>query len=153
MGPLRPNTTPVDFFQIWLCQFPYVSVRAPYGTLADHARALYGSRWMWKTVKIPVRGLYDARTGIARSTRGVLEIIKPNRMYTAMWSHTRPVACCDHETSTDVKFLQAVHSTLRARNRVGDKNRTGPVVGCDWGIIWAQIKENIKALRHWPLWG
>ena len=36
-GPVRPNTTPVrDFCRSWLCQFPYMSMRAPYGTLAGH---------------------------------------------------------------------------------------------------------------------
>ena len=33
-----------------------------------------------------------------------------------------------------------IHSALRTRNRTGYKNRTGPMVGCDWGIrrriIW-----------------
>ena len=78
-GP--PNTTPVwDFCPFWVCQFPYVSVRAPYGTLAGHARAPYGARHgrIWKTLKIPVRGPYDARTGIAWGTRGVWRIIQPN---------------------------------------------------------------------------
>ena len=51
---------------------------------------------------------------------------------------TGPVAWCDHGNSTDVKFLRVLHSVLRARNRTGDKNRTGPVVGCDWGM------------RHYP---
>ena len=134
-GPARQNTTPVrDFCQFWLCQFPCVSVRAPYGTLAGPARAPYGSRRIWKTLKIPVRGPYDARTGTARGTRGVMRIIQPNHQYTAVSSRTGPLAWCDHENSTDVKFLRALHSALRARNRTGDKNRTGPVVGCDWGI-------------------
>ena len=43
---------------------------------------------------------------------------------------TGPVAWRDHENSTGVKFLRA----LRARNRTGAKNRSGPVVGCDRGI-------------------
>ena len=43
------------------------------------------------------------------------------------------VAWCDHGNSTGVKFLRVLHSALRARNRTGAKNRTGPVVGCDWG--------------------
>ena len=51
-GPVRPNTTPVwDFCQLWLCQFPYVSVRAP-----------YGYRRIWKTLNIPVRGPCGHRT-------------------------------------------------------------------------------------------
>ena len=104
-----------------------------------------------------MRGPYDARTGIARGTHGVLRIIQPNHNYTAVSSRTEPVAWCDHENSTDVKFLRPLHSALRARNRTGDKNRTRSVVGCDWGItetlIQGQIKENIKAPRHWPLCG
>ena len=131
--PVRPNTTPVrDFCQSWLCQFPYVSViRAPYGTLAGHARAPYGSRRIWKTLKIPVRGPYDARTGIARCSRGVLRIIQPNHKYAEVSSRTGTLAWCDHGNSTDEKFLRGLHSALRARIRTGDKNRTGSVVGCD----------------------
>ena len=52
-----------EFCQLWLCQFHYVSVRAPHGTLAGHARGPYGSRRIWKTLKIPVGGLHDAGTG------------------------------------------------------------------------------------------
>ena len=130
--PVQQNTTPVrDFCQYWLCQFPCVSVRAPNGTLVGLARAPYGSRRKWKTLKIPVRG---AHKGTVRGTRGVMRIIQPNHKYTAVSSRTGPVAWCDHENSTEVKFLRALHSALRARNRTGDKNRTGPVVGCDWGI-------------------
>ena len=71
-GPVRPNMMPVrDFykFQILsliyseLCQFSYVFVRVPYGTLADHARAPYGSRGIWKTLDFSVRGPYNAHTG------------------------------------------------------------------------------------------
>ena len=36
-----------------------------------------------------------------------------------------PVAWCDQGDSTDVKFLRALHSDLRARNRTGDKNCMG----------------------------
>ena len=32
------------------------------------------------------------------------------------------------------KIPTGLHSALQARNRTGDKNRMGPVVGCDWGI-------------------
>ena len=39
-SPVRPNTTTVwDFCQFWLCQFPYLSVRVPYDTLAGPVRA------------------------------------------------------------------------------------------------------------------
>ena len=86
-----------------------------------------------------MRGPYDARTGVARGTRGVLRIIRPNHKCTAVSSRTGPVVWCDHENSTDVKFLRALHSALRARNRTDDKNRTGPVVGSDWGIILKQV--------------
>ena len=144
-GPVRPNTTSVrDFCQLRLCKFPYISVRAPFGTLAGHARAPYGFRGIWKTLKIPVRGPYVAHTGIARGTRGFLRIIQPNRKYADAASRTGPVAWCDHGNSTNVKFLRALHSALRARNRTGDKNRTGPVVGCDWGII---TRVNIIRMR------
>ena len=76
---------------------------------------------------------YDAHTGIARDTRGFLRIIQPNHKYVDVSSRTGPVAWCDHGNSTDVIFPRVRHSALRARNRTGDKNRTGLVVGCDWG--------------------
>ena len=67
-GP--PNTTPVwDFCPFWVCQFPYVSIRAPYGTLAGHARAPYGARHGRICENIedsragPVRCPYGHRTG------------------------------------------------------------------------------------------
>ena len=41
-------------------------------------------------------------------------------------SFTGPVAWGDHEYSNGVKFLPVLHSALRARNRTGAKNRTGP---------------------------
>ena len=134
-GPVRPNTTPVqDFCQFWLCKFHYVSVRLSYDTLVGPTRAPYGSLRMWKTLKIPVRGPHDAHTGIALGTRGVLSIIRPNHKCIAVSNRTGSVAWCDHENSTDVKLLRALHSSLRTRNRTGDKNRTGPVVRCDWGM-------------------
>ena len=36
--------------------------------------------------------------------------------------------------------------TLWARNRTGDTNRTGPVVGCDWGMIYNlfQITDSLE---------
>ena len=86
---------------------------------------------------------YDARTGIARGTRGVMPIIQPNHKYTAVSSRTGPVDWCDHENSTDVKFLRGLHSALRAINRMGDKNRTGPMVGCDWGISRWTFQEKM----------
>ena len=90
---------------------------------------------------------YGARTIPARGTRGVMRIIQPNHQYTAVSSRTGPLAWCDHENSTDVKFLRALHSALRARNRTGDKNRTGPVVGCDWGIRRGSLLF-FKVIRH-----
>ena len=87
--PVRPNTTPVrDFCLSWLWQFPYVSVRAPHGILTGHARDPYGSRRIWKTLKIPVRVPYDARAVIARGTRGVRWIIQPNHKYADVSSRT-----------------------------------------------------------------
>ena len=68
-----------------------------------------------------MRGPHVARTGIARGPWGVLWIIRWNHQRTAMLSYTGPVAWCDHENSTGVKFLRALHSTLRARNRTGAK--------------------------------
>ena len=120
--------------QFWLYQFPYVSIRVWYGTLAGPARAPHGSCRIWKTLKIPLRGPYNPHMGIVQGTSGVLRIIRPNHKCTAVWSRAGPVAWCDHENSTDVKFLRVLHSPLWARNHRGDKNRTGPVVGCDWGI-------------------
>ena len=81
------------------------------------------------------------RTGIARGTRGVVRIIQPNPKYAAVSSRTGPVAWCDHGNSTDKKFLRVLHSALRARNRTGEKNRTGPVVGCGWGITYQGWKS------------
>ena len=138
-----------DFCQLWLCQFHYVSVRAPHGTLAGHAQGPYGSHRIWKTLKIPVRGPHDARTGIARGTRGVLRIFQPNHKYADVSSHTGPVAWCDQGNSTDVKFLWALHSALRARNRMGDKIRTGPVVGCDWGITGVNWANSLYLAQLW----
>ena len=40
------------------------------------------------------------------------------------------IAWCDHQDSTSVKCLQALHSALRKINRKGVKNLTGPLVGC-----------------------
>ena len=75
-GPIQPNTTPVwECCKFWLCQFSYLSVRVPYGTLVGPARAAYGSRRIWKTLDIAARGPYDARVGIARSPCGVLSFI------------------------------------------------------------------------------
>ena len=128
-----------DFCQFWLCQFPYVSIRALYGTLVDHAQSLYGSHRKWKASKIPMRGPYDARMGIARGTRWVLWIIHPNHKYTAVSSRMGPVAWNDHENSTHIKFLQALHSALRARNRMGDRNCTGP---------WLDVTEALAVLVY-----
>ena len=67
-GPVRPNTKPVrDFCQLWLCQFPYVSVRAPYGTLAGHARARTGPVGYEKHWRFPC----GARTVPVRASHGV----------------------------------------------------------------------------------
>ena len=79
-------------------------------------------------------GPYDACTGIARGTRWVLRIIQPNHKYAYVSGRTGAVPWCDHRNSTDVKFLRALHSALWGRNPTGDKNRTGSVVGSDWGI-------------------
>ena len=97
----------------------------------------------------PARCPYD----IARGTRAVLRIIRPNHKCTVVSSRTGPVVWCDHENSTDVKFLRALHSALRARNRTGDKNRTGPVVGCDWVITqWRQGCSRHSQGNPWIEW-
>ena len=138
-GPCRPRTAKYDdrarFLPIVVVSIPLRvrrgAVRHP---CKSHARVPYRSRRIWRTLKIPVRGPYDARRGIARGTFGVLWIIQPNHKYVDVSSRTGPVARCDHGNSTDAKFLRGLHLALRARNRTGDKNRMGPVVGCDWGI-------------------
>ena len=83
----------------------------------------------------PVRCPHGHRTGYPWS---------PANYSTMPWVCSRikpyePVAWYDHGNSTDVKFLRALHSALRARNRTGDKNRTGPMVRCDWGISWVTM--------------
>ena len=139
---MQPHTMPVpDICKFWLRQFPLEFVRVPYGTLAGPARALYGSHRIWKTLKILVWGLYDACTGITRGPCGVLRIILSNHKCTAVSSHTGPVAWCDNENSTGVKFLWALHLALWARNCTGAKNCTGPVVGCDWSISATFIRD------------
>ena len=55
-----------------------------------------------------------------------MRIIRPNHTCTAVSSRTGSVALCDHENSTEVKFLWAPHSALRARNGTGDKIVRGP---------------------------
>ena len=137
-GPYGPRTTKYDartgFLPIMVVSIPLRvrkgAVRHPCGSRTGP----YGSRRIWKILKIPVRGPYDARTGIAWGTRGILRIIQPNHKCADVSSRTGPVAWCDHGNSTDVTFVRALHLALRARNRTGDKNRTGPVVACDWGI-------------------
>ena len=53
-------------------------------------------------------------------------------------------------TAPTYKLLRALHSALRARNVTGDKNRTGPVVGCDWGInVYSGLTIDRKCHRMW----
>ena len=61
---------------VWLCLFSYVPVNVPYGTLAGPAWSTYGSRRIWKILKIDVRGPHNASSGIARGPCGVLRIIQ-----------------------------------------------------------------------------
>ena len=77
----------------------------------------------------------------------VLRIIQPNHKFADVSNRTGPVAWCDHGNSTDVKFLRALHSAVRARNRTSDKNRTGPVVGCGRGI--RVFRRNRNAMLVW----
>ena len=79
---------------------------------------------------------YGPRTGPVWYEKHLRFSCGARTMHTAMSSRTGPVAWYDHENSTDVKVLRALHLALRAKNRTGDKNRTGPVVGCHWGITW-----------------
>ena len=73
-----------------------------------------------------MKNIEDSRAVPARGNRGVLRIIQPNHKYADAASRTGPVARCDHGNSTDVKFLRALHSALRTRNRTGDKIVRGP---------------------------
>ena len=115
VGPVWPHTMPMrDFHKFWLCQFPYVSVKLPCPT-----RALYGSCRVWKTLQIPVWGLYKAHKGITWCPCGVLWIIRSNHKCTAFSSRMGPIAWCDHEDSTGVKFLQVVHSSLTGKKSYG----------------------------------
>ena len=108
------------------------SLTCPWGRRTAPLRVKHGPRTgIWKSLKIPARGPYGHRTGYPWSPANYST--KPYK-YADVSSHTGPVAWCDHGNSIDVKFLRAFHSALRARNCTGDKNRTGPVVGCDWGI-------------------
>ena len=137
-GPIQPRTAKYDaragFLQILVMSILLCvhkgAVRHPCGSHTGP----YEFRRTWKTSDIPVRGLYDARTGISQDPCGVPWIIRSNHKCTPVSNCTGTVAWCHHENSTGVKFLWAFHSALWARNRTGDKNRMGPVVGCDWGI-------------------
>ena len=53
---------------------------------------------------------------------GVLRIFRSNHKCTAVSNRTGPVAWCDHENNTGVKFLRALHLASRARNGTGAKN-------------------------------
>ena len=53
------------------------SLTCPLGRRMASLWVTYGLRGIWKTLKIPVRGPYDACMGIAWGTRGVLRIIQP----------------------------------------------------------------------------
>ena len=148
------------FLQFWLYRFPYVSARVSYvGVLGCptwvSARV---SLWVlgcptWVSARVSLwvpRGLRMGPVGYEKHWRfpcgahtvpvwgtcGVLRIIRPNHKCTAVSSCTGPVAWCDHENSTEVKILRALHSALLAKNRTGDENRTGP---------WLDVTE---ALRH-----
>ena len=99
-------------------------------------------------MNIPVWGLYHARTGIARGTRGVLRIIQPNHKYVDVSSHMGPVAWCDHGNSTEVKFLRAFRSALRTRNRTGDKIVRGPWLDVTEALV-ETVFINHKMINIW----
>ena len=107
-GPVRPPTTPARDF----CKF---------GSRTAPIRVPHGPRRIWKILEIPVRSPSDTRTSIARGPCGVLRIIRSDHKCTAVSSRTVSVAWCDHENSTSVKFLRALHSALWARNRMSAK--------------------------------
>ena len=99
--PVRSNTTPVrDFYKLRLCQFPHVSVRVPYGTLAGAARDRTGPVGIEKHYIFS----YGARTTPARGPRGVLLIIRWNHKCAAVSNRTGPVVWCDHENSNILHF-------------------------------------------------
>ena len=56
-----------------------------------------------------------------------------------MSSRTGPVAWCDQENSIGVKFLPALHSALRARNRTGAIIIRGP---------WLDVTEAQQCVCH-----
>ena len=115
-----------------------MSVRAPHGHIRRRAGFLQilgpaRSRRKWKPWRFPC----GARRGIARGLCGFLRMIRWNHKCTAVSNRSGPVAWCDHENSTGVKFLRALHSALRARNRMGAKSYGAR------GWMW---------LRHYPCW-
>ena len=75
----EPRTTTYDtlvgFFQNLALSIPLHVCKDAIPTLAGPAWGPYGSYRIWKTLDIPVRGLYHARTGIAQGPCGVLQII------------------------------------------------------------------------------
>ena len=99
----------------------YLSASLPFATLVGLARAPYGSRRIWTILKIPVWGPHDARTTNARGPCGVMRIIRSNHKYTVTSSRTGPVAWLWPREQHHVKFLWALHSASRARNRTGAK--------------------------------
>ena len=66
---------------------------------------------------------------------------RPSHTCTAVSCRTGPVAWCDHENSTDVKFLRALHSALRARIVQVIKIVRGP---------WLDVTEAL--VRKVPIW-
>ena len=123
-GPHEPRTATHDtragFLQILVVSIPLPARKGAVRHLCrSHTGPSYGPHGIWKTLEIPERGPHDK--GIARGPCGVPRIIRSNYKCTAISSRTGPVAWCDHENSTGVKFLRARHSTLRARNRTGAK--------------------------------
>ena len=122
-GPVCPHMMSVrDFCKFWLSQFPYMSVWVPYSTFAGPTWAVDGSCRIWKMLEFPIRGPYDTCMGTARGPCGVLRIMLSNHKSIAVPSCTGPIAWCDHEHRTGVKFLRVLHLALQARNHMGAKN-------------------------------
>ena len=134
-GPYGPRSATYDarmgFLQILVVS---ILLRSRKGAV----RHACGSRTGPVRIRQDMKNIWDSRAGPVRRPCVVLRIIRSNHKCTAVSSRTGPVAWCDHENSTGVKFRRALHSPLRARNRTGAK--IVPYGARGW--VW---------LRHYPL--
>ena len=133
-GLIRLCTKPMqDFCKFWLCQFLDVSTSMSYGTLAGPTQAPYGSHRIWKTLDIPMRGLYDARQA----------------------SHRDHVESCDlfyQTTSVQPGQTVRVHSLMWPREQHWHKIPTGPSLGFtgkkSYGCWQSYLARGWMWLRH-----